>query len=191
MRRRAEAEVVALGEQVQAADATTPGLSRALDAYAAAGTVLDGARGLPDLAGALALATEGRDALSGTPSPLPRCFFNPLHGRAAHHTNWRRLGRREGTRVAVCPTCATAVHTHRAPQSLTDVSEDGRTIPYFEVPAERSVWAATGYGSLPGDGMAGRVVRGDFTRSFRGERDDDGVRRRSCAQAKLPARPLD
>ncbi|MET9758688.1 hypothetical protein ABZ016_06475 [Streptomyces sp. NPDC006372] len=148
LRHRAQAEVLALGETTQAADvATTPGLQHALDAYAAAGTVLDEARGLPDLAGALALAQEGRDALTGSPG-LPLCFFNPLHGRAARRTGWRPLGRRERLDVAVCQECADALRERRAPEALTDTGRDGRAVPYFELPGERSVWAATGYGSL-------------------------------------------
>ncbi|MFC8140209.1 hypothetical protein ACFUKV_00325 [Streptomyces paradoxus] len=148
VRRRAEAEVLALGEATQAADVTaTPGLQQALDAYAAAGTVLDEARGLPDLAGALALAQEGRDALAGSPG-LPLCFFNPLHGRAALRTGWRPLGRRDRLDVAVCQECADALRDRRAPEVLPDTDEDGRTVPYFEVPAGLSAWAATGYGSL-------------------------------------------
>ncbi|MGX1560273.1 hypothetical protein [Streptomyces sp. NPDC055506] len=150
LRRRAEAEVLALGEATQAADlATTPGLQHALDAYAAAGTVLDEARGLPDLAGVLALVQEGEDALTGTDdTALPLCFFHPLHGRAALRTGWRPLGRRDRLDVAVCQECADALRDRRAPEVLTDQDEDGRTVPYFELPAERSVWAATGYGSL-------------------------------------------
>ncbi|MFJ7331733.1 hypothetical protein ACIQUU_00540 [Streptomyces sp. NPDC101116] len=157
VRRRAEAEVLELGESTQAADvATTPGLQRALDAYAAAGKVLDGARGLPDLVGALALAQEGRDALTGSRG-LPLCFFNPLHGRAALRTGWRRIGRRDRLDVAVCQDCADALRDHRAPEVLTDTARDGRTVAYFELPADRSVWAATGYGSLmsPLDGLDG------------------------------------
>ncbi|MEW2610347.1 hypothetical protein AB0937_09070 [Streptomyces sp. NPDC047880] len=156
VRRRAEAEVLELGESTQAADvATTPGLQRALDAYAAAGKVLDRARGLPDLAGALALAQEGRDALTGS-QDLPLCFFNPLHGRAALRTGWRRIGRRDRLDVAVCQDCADALRDHRAPEVLTDTDEGGRRVPYFEVAAGRSVWAATGYGSLmsPLDGFS-------------------------------------
>ncbi|MFF8934867.1 hypothetical protein ACF08O_09105 [Streptomyces paradoxus] len=148
VRRRAEAEVLALGEATQAADvAATPGLQQALDAYAAAGTVLDGARGLPDLAGALALAQEGRDALAGSPG-LPLCFFNPLHGRAALRTGWRPLGRRDRLDVAVCQECADALRDRRAPEVLPDTDANGRTVPYFELPAGRSAWAASGYGSL-------------------------------------------
>ncbi|AMW12208.1 hypothetical protein A4E84_23555 [Streptomyces qaidamensis] len=156
VRRRAEAEVLALGEATQAADvAATPGLQQALDAYAAAGAVLDEARGLPDLAGALALAQEGRDALAGSPG-LPLCFFNPLHGRAALRTGWRPLGRRDRLDVAVCQECADALRDRRAPEVLPDTDEDGRTVPYFEIPAGRSAWAASGYGSLmpPSAGLA-------------------------------------
>ncbi|MFD5158391.1 hypothetical protein ACFWMJ_10010 [Streptomyces hawaiiensis] len=148
VRRQAEAEVLALGEATQAADvAAPPGLQQALDAYAAAGTVLDEARGLPDLAGALALAQEGRDALTGSPG-LPLCFFNPLHGRAALRTGWRPLGSRDRLDVAVCQECADALRDRRAPEVLPDTDENGRIVPYFEVPAGRSAWAATGYGSL-------------------------------------------
>ncbi|MCF3125423.1 hypothetical protein IPZ68_37870, partial [Streptomyces arenae] len=163
LRRRAEAEVLALGEAARAADtAATPGLQRALDAYAAAGTVLDGARGLPDLAGVLALVAEGRDALDGAVDPLPLCFFNPLHGRAVRTLTWRPLGRRDQLRVSPCAACATAIRARRAPEVLTDtVGRDGHAAPYFEADAESSVWAATGYGSLtgpdPDDGLARRV----------------------------------
>ncbi|MGI5427814.1 hypothetical protein [Streptomyces sp. CA-179760] len=163
LRRRAEAEVLALGEATQAADlSTTPGLQHALDAYAAAGKVLDEARGLPDLAGVLALVQEGEDALTGTAdTALPRCFFHPLHGRAALRTGWRPLGRRDRLDVAVCQGCADALRDRRAPEVLTDTDEDGRTVPYFELPAERSVWAATGYGSLkaPLAGINSRRIR--------------------------------
>lgn len=173
LRRQTEAEVLALGEAAQAVDTSTPGLQRALDAYAAAGTVLDSARGLPDLAGVLALVTEGRDALEpahgDTTPPLPLCFFNPLHGRADLRIRWRPLGRRDQLHVAACEECGAAVRERRAPEVLTDEGPEGRRVPYFEVPAERSVWAATGYGSLlrdggSGEGLAARVGRGDFSR---------------------------
>ncbi|GHH58205.1 hypothetical protein FHS35_007251 [Streptomyces umbrinus] len=200
VRRRAEAEVLDLGEAVRSTDPSdssnspASGLQRALDAYAAAGTVLDTSRGLPDLAGVLALTAEGRDALDAVSAPLPLCFFNPLHGRAADRLDWRALGRRDSLRVAACPTCAEAVRLRRAPEVLTDTAEDGRRVPYFEV--SNSFWATTGYGSLladeDGDGganlddgadgsLALRVGRGEFrgtSRSrFRGEFSRDLGRR--------------
>jgi len=185
VRRRAEAEVLALGEAVRSTDTSDSpdsGLQRALDAYAAAGTVLDTSRGLPDLAGVLALTAEGRDALDAVPAPLPLCFFNPLHGRAADRLDWRALGRRDSLRVAACPRCAEAVRLRRAPEVLTDTAEDGRRVPYFEV--SNSFWATTGYGSLLADGngdgdtnlgdgaddsLALRVGRGDFRGASRSD----------------------
>ncbi len=193
LRRRAEAEVIALGESVEDADPQArPGLRRALDAYAAAGKVLDGARGIPDLAGVLALAAEGRDAYDGRTDALPLCFFDPLHGRAQGRVGWRPLGRRDTLDVAACAACARAVGEHRAPRVLTDVTPEGERVPYFELAARDSVWAATGYGSLIADvpnqqqksdpsdeadggareggpdGIAARVLRGDFARTRHG-----------------------
>lgn len=175
LRRRAEEEVVALGEAVREVATDTPDrathLHAALDAYAAAGTVLDGAGSRADLAGVLALVAEGRDALEAArttrprrTTPLPLCFFNPLHGRATHRTRWRPLGSRRQLPVATCDTCTKALRERRAPEVLTDTTE-GREVPYFEVPAESSIWAATGYGSLTRDPLAPRVARGDFTRT--------------------------
>ncbi|MGY5135038.1 hypothetical protein ACWGJW_22025 [Streptomyces nigrescens] len=167
LRDRAAEEVVRLGEEARTAQGAPAAVERALDAYAAAGTVLDRARGVPDLAGVFALVAEGRAALSAPTAALPLCFFHPLHGPAVRRIPWRPLGRREQLRVAACETCLRAVRTRRAPEVLTD-RRDGRPVPYFEVPAEDSLWAATGYGSLlsgAADSLAGRVQRGDFTRT--------------------------
>lgn len=167
LRNRAAEEVVRLGEESRTAQGAPAAVERALDAYAAAGTVLDRARGVPDLAGVFALVAEGRAALSGAAEALPLCFFHPLHGPAVRRIPWRPLGRREQLRVAACETCLRAIRTRRAPEVLTD-RQDGRPVPYFEVPAEDSLWAATGYGSLlsgTDDSLAGRVQRGDFTRT--------------------------
>ncbi|MFF9351944.1 hypothetical protein [Streptomyces sp. NPDC014734] len=177
LRRRAAAELLALGEAVEHADgAAVPGLGRALDAYDAAGRVLDTARGLPDLIGVLALAAEGRSALAPDPA-LPLCFFDPRHGTAVRRTTWRPLGRRERADVAVCEDCGRALRARRAPQVLA-VRDRGRTVPYFEVPAERSLWAATGYGSLlsgPDDSLASRIGVGEFSRARQQSEDHRGA----------------
>ncbi|MGP3973286.1 hypothetical protein ACTWQF_04455 [Streptomyces sp. 8N114] len=183
LRKRAQRELLTYNEELlahepgdSAADgeeaADTDLLQLSLDAYAAAGTVLDNARDIPDLAGVLALLHEGRDALRRSASTgsarstaaLPLCFFHPLHGPAAERVRWRPLGRRESLDVAACGDCAAAVAGRRAPEVLTQAHED-RRIPYFEVPPEHSLWAATGYGSLTEDTLTERVLRGDFTRT--------------------------
>lgn len=195
LRRRAQEQLVAFGEELSGFEAGgSPGadsageLQHALDAYAAAGTVLDSARGLTDLAGVLALVTEGKESLRAVREPaarpprkaltfrkqskqrrqqprptLPVCFFHPLHGRADRRIRWRPLGRREVLRIAACRDCANAVHEHRAPEVLKD-RHGGREVPYFEVPADESLWAATGYGSLGEETLTERVIRGDFSR---------------------------
>ncbi|RCG19235.1 hypothetical protein DQ392_11165 [Streptomyces reniochalinae] len=187
LRRRAERELLAYNEELLARDPGEEGadsalLQLSLDAYDAAAAVLDTARGIPDLAGVLALVHEGRGALRG-PAPergkrgrgrkgrrpgggaaLPLCFFHPLHGPATGRIRWRPLGRREALHVAACGTCAAAVAAHRTPEVLTQTHE-GRTVPYFEVPAEESLWAATGYGSLGETTLTARVRRGDFSRT--------------------------
>ncbi|UNS98374.1 hypothetical protein MMF93_19385 [Streptomyces tubbatahanensis] len=177
LRERAREEVVGLGEDVsgrEAADGGADGVRRALDAYEAATTVLDAAEGLADLAGALALVEEGRAALrapakrgaraGGNREPLPLCFFHPLHGRGVRRIRWRPLGQRDPLRVAACRECAEAVRARRPPEVLRARDGDSE-VPYFEIPPERSLWAATGYGSLTADPLAVRVQRGDFTRA--------------------------
>ncbi|MFE9335051.1 hypothetical protein [Streptomyces sp. NPDC006925] len=183
LRKRAQRELLAYNEKLIAHEpgehADSDLLQLSLDAYAAACTVLDEARDTPDLAGVLALLHEGRDALERSePAPrsrrkaraaaptLPLCFFDPLHGAAAERIRWRPLGRREALRVAACRECSAAVSARRVPEVLTH-KHDGRRIPYFEVPPEHSLWAATGYGSLTEEPLTGRVLRGDFTRTTR------------------------
>ncbi|MCB5909796.1 hypothetical protein [Streptomyces pinistramenti] len=170
LRDRAAEEVVRLGEEARASRGEPASIGRALDAYTAAGTVLDRSRGIPDLAGVFALIAEGRAALAHDQDPLPLCFFHPLHGPAARRIPWRPLGHREQLRVAACETCIRAVRARRAPEVLTDHA-DGRPVPYFEAPAATSLWAATGYGSLlapapTDDSLTARVQRGDFTRTL-------------------------
>ncbi|WP_369207972.1 hypothetical protein [Streptomyces sp. PU-14G] len=186
LRRHAQRELLAYNGELLARDPGEEGtdsalLQLSLDAYDAAGRVLDAARDVPDLAGVLALIHEGRGALrrsapargrgrksrkagGGRGAALPLCFFHPLHGPAARRIRWRPLGRREALDVAACGTCAAAVAAHRTPEVLTQTHE-GRTVPYFEVPAEESLWAGTGYGSLGETTLTARVQRGDFSRT--------------------------
>ncbi|GAA4103982.1 hypothetical protein [Actinomadura miaoliensis] len=177
LREQAAREVVAFGELLDQTDvdASAPRvralMTEALDAYQAAGKVLDAARGLPDLAGVLVLVDRGLDALASAQSLAdggretpgsPLCFFNPLHGDSAVTVNWRPLGSRERLRVKACHDCAKAVRARRTPQMLLD-RVDGRAVPYYEVDADDSLWARTGYGQLRDD-LVQRVLRGDLHR---------------------------
>ncbi|GAB3961976.1 hypothetical protein GCM10029978_015980 [Actinoallomurus acanthiterrae] len=162
LREHATAELIRLGESLEDARGDADLLQRALDAYAAAGKVLDTDRTVPGLAGALVLIDMGRDAYEAArrgkalrPSPL--CFFNPLHGDGRVPVRWRAVGGRDRIDVRACAACAKAVRDHDAP----DVLFDGE-VPYYEVDPEGSVWSATGYGQLR-DGLVHRVLRGDLS----------------------------
>ena len=178
LREQASREVLAFGEllddsDVPASDERARALmTRALDAYQAAGKTLDAARGVPDLAGVLVLVDQGRDALASARSvakggpeipAMPLCFFNPLHGDATTGIDWRPLGRRRRLRVRTCRECARAVRDKRTPDVLMD-ARSGRDVPYYEADPAQSVWAETGYGQLRDD-LVHRVLRGDLNRN--------------------------
>ncbi|TYB41571.1 hypothetical protein [Actinomadura chibensis] len=174
LREQASREVVAFGElldetSVPTEDERTRALmTRALDAYQAAGKTLDGAQGIPDLAGVLVLLDQGRDALASAESvakggpeipPVPLCFFNPLHGDATTRLDWRPPGSRDRLRVRTCRPCAQKTRDKKLPDVLTD-TENGREVPYYEMDPAKSVWSQTGYGQLRED-LIERIQRGD------------------------------
>jgi hypothetical protein len=176
LREQTTREVIAFGElldetDVPSTEQTGALLTRALDAYQAAGKVLDQANGIPDLAGVLVLLDQGRDALAsaqavaaGRPEipPSPLCFFNPLHGDATTRIDWRPVGSRRRLRVHACRDCTRAARDKETPDILMD-REDGRDVPYFEAEPSTSVWAETGYGHLRAD-LIPRILRGDQSR---------------------------
>lgn len=161
-------QVIRLGELVEQPSASDKGdaqVTRALDAYEAAGKALDHAAGIPDLAGVLVLTHQGQNAIAaaralqaGQPEPpaRPLCFFNPLHGEGRRQIHWRALGSRQSLDVSACAECADATARHRLPEVLADRDGD-REIPYYEADPDRSVWAATGYGQF-GDDLARRII---------------------------------
>jgi hypothetical protein len=178
LREQAQQQVIALGELVEApgplaaagplSEQAQAQLGQALDAYQAAGKVLDQASGLCDLAGVLVLTQVGRNAAeaaeaaqAGRPVPTarPLCFFNPLHGPAGHEIRWRALGERETLDVHVCDDCARAAAQHRLPDVLVDRAA-GQEVPYYEVDPKHSVWAATGYGQFADDLVQRILTRG-------------------------------
>lgn len=170
LRTQAREQLLALGEFLEqpglaGAAAATPephsgqeeaDLTRALDAYTAAGQVLDSASGIPDLAGVLVLTHMGRCAAeaalarqSGRPAPPLSllCFFNPLHGEGTRQTRWRAQGGHQALDVDACDACADAIAQRKFPSVLADTST-GKDVPYYEAP---TTWAATGYGQFSTD----------------------------------------
>ena len=172
VREQARRQILELGELLghssiqPTGDAAVP-LQRALDAYEAAEKVLDRARDITDLAGALVLVNQGRDAFGAAtaavkgkepPAPVPLCFFNPLHGTSARQIAWRPLGQWRAIPVRSCNECAKRVKQRRQPDALY-CREHGREIPYYEADPTHNVWAATGYGQFS-DNLIERVLTG-------------------------------
>ncbi|KOX10311.1 hypothetical protein ADL05_25755 [Nocardiopsis sp. NRRL B-16309] len=160
---RCEQDLIELGERLsRAGDTNGRRLTGALDARDAAARVYDRmvADGptLPDAAGVLVLLDLAEDALAGRRTPRRPCYANPLHGTDTRQVEWREYGGTRTIRVPLCPDCARAVRDRVRPTVLADEHE-GRSVPYYEVPPEESVWAATGYGTLTDD-LVERIQRG-------------------------------
>ncbi|CAL9592719.1 hypothetical protein SUDANB121_05290 [Nocardiopsis dassonvillei] len=160
---RGARDLIELGERLSEANGAAPqNLSRALDARDAAARVHDrmAQEGptLPDAVGVLVLLDLAEDALAGLRTPRRPCYANPLHGNDTRQTQWREFGGLRTIRVPLCAECARAVRDRLRPTVLP-AEHEGRSVPYYEVPAEYSVWAATGYGTL-GDDLVERILRG-------------------------------
>lgn len=159
----------------------------ALEAYDAAGKLLDEAADLPDLAAAAVLAeraverfaaADARSRGRRAPKGVTRCFYNPLHGAAAQPGGAsRRPPRRTRPREAAanrrpaCEDCRRAILAGQSPDvlpALVPVRTSRRhtaqvLVPYYAVPQQWSIWSATGCGAY-GDESPGLVMRGDHRR---------------------------
>ncbi|WP_304450793.1 hypothetical protein [Nocardiopsis sp. YSL2] len=160
---RCDRDLIELGERLSQAGSTNGRrLTRALDTRDAAVRVYDRmvAEGptLPDAVGVLVLLDLAEDALAGRRTPRRPCYANPLHGSDTRQVDWREFGGTRTIRVPLCSDCARAVRDRVRPTVLADEHE-GRSVPYYEVPPEESVWAATGYGTLSDD-LVERIQRG-------------------------------
>ncbi|MBS2963165.1 hypothetical protein KGA66_08920 [Actinocrinis puniceicyclus] len=201
LRRQATARLVEVGERLGASqlspagseDLATRDYMLALDAYTAAGKLLDEAATPPDFAGVLVLldiaahrfaAANARHQGKRPPHVPRRCFYNPLHGPAAHESdrprgNGRKRSAVRGaprTRLPVCAGCLHLLQSKQSPDVLvtpvTVRAGRGRVagvpVPYYAVPAAQSLWSATGFGCLPGCSdadLVARVLRGESRRA--------------------------
>ncbi|OOC54459.1 MULTISPECIES: hypothetical protein [Nocardiopsis] len=175
-----EHDLIEVGERLSRLDTESTagqgahqGLRHALDARSAAANVHDrmaeeGAT-LPDAVGVLVLLDMAEDEIDAVSRGLRavvrrrHCYANPLHGTRTKVTPWREFGGTRTIRVPLCDECARAVRDRVRPVVLP-AEHEGETVPYYEVPAEDSVWAATGYGTLTDD-LVQRIQRGAHRRS--------------------------
>lgn len=157
---RGRAELLALGEAIDAAELTSRGnidsWQAALDHYDAARRVLrpeDPAEDVPllDGVGGLVLAERGRAALAAALrgrawSPAAPCFLNPLHGAGSTGQAVEIAGER--TNPPLCTRCRRDLKRGARPEIL-DVMVDGAPRHYFEAGAQP--WSTTGFGALDPD----------------------------------------
>lgn len=161
---RAQADVLALGEAIDAAEldprrtAGLPAWQAALDHYDVARRILDRDHSPADAVGAIVLAGRGRSALAAAVDgrgwePAASCYFNPLHEGATTPVLWR--DGESGVRVPACERCARAVSDGAEPDDVLDFVTDGRPAHYFKL--DLGAWSRTGYGALDGD-LLGRLL---------------------------------
>ncbi|OAR22898.1 hypothetical protein A8W25_25415 [Streptomyces sp. ERV7] len=209
LERLVAARVTAVGDVLRAAelpvgaggpDAPGPGgdardehdYTWVLDAFQAAGKLLDEAADLPDLAAAAVLAERAlvrfaalHARRTGQPAPRPpeRCWYNPLHtaaesgGPPARKQHRERARRRTGPREAAadrrpaCPSCRKAILAGERPDvlpALVPVKVSRRRtarmlVPYYSVPQQWSLWSVSACGAH-GDEWPGLVLRGEHRR---------------------------
>ncbi|WP_329402364.1 hypothetical protein [Streptomyces melanogenes] len=206
LERLVSARVTAVGDVLRAAElpvgaggSGTPGSGEAerdyawvLDAFQAAGKLLDEAADLPDLAAAAVLAERAlvrfaalHARRAGQPAPRPpeRCYYNPLHAAAenggppARKQHRQRARRRTGPREAAadrrpaCPSCRKAILAGQQPDVLpalvpvkvSRLRTARMLVPYYSVPQQWSLWSLSACGAY-GDEWPGLVLRGEHRR---------------------------
>jgi hypothetical protein len=192
LRQRASARLADAGDALRAGELRTAqervrhDYLWALEAYDAAGKLLDEAVDLPDLAAVVVLAERAVERLdmvrarqSGkrVAPPLLRCFYNPLHPVAAVPAPRRRRRSRVGPRQAAadrhpaCADCRRAILAGRRPDilpALVPVRTSRRRtakvlVPYYAVPQQWSLWSTTACGAWDDDCPA-LVLRGEHRR---------------------------
>ncbi|WP_459186199.1 hypothetical protein [Streptomyces sp.] len=190
--RVADAGDVLRAAELQPAGPTTQNTVRrnyewALEAYEAAGKLLDEAADLPDLAAAVILAERAVERFAAAQAmsagrrvrpPVTRCFYNPLHGAQQPTPRKtrrpaRRIGRREAAadRRPACDSCRRAILAGQMPDvllALMPVKASRRRtvrvlVPYYVLPQQWSLWSATACGAY-GDDSPGLVLRGEHRR---------------------------
>ena len=181
LRRIANDDVVALGDDVRAIDLDIemPGadpkarddLGVALDRYDRAQLVLKGARRPEDFAPVSEALEEGRWAMESAkarlagrtpPERRPPCFFDPRHGPSTRDVEWSP----DGYQAREVPACeADAVRIESGDEPLTrEVELGGRRMPYYAGPGWMGPYSGGYYGGFGGfgAGLFGGMILGDL-----------------------------
>ncbi|MFK8905465.1 hypothetical protein [Streptomyces sp. YS-3] len=190
--RAAELPVAAGGTEPARPGGDADDYAWVLDAFQAAGKLLDEAADLPDLAAAAVLAERAlvrfaalhaRRAGQPVPRPPERCYYNPLHaaaesaGAPARKQHRRRARRRTGPREAAadrrpaCASCRKAILAGQPPDvlpALVPVKVSRRRtarllVPYYSVPQQWSLWSLSACGAY-GEEWPALVLRGEHRR---------------------------
>jgi hypothetical protein len=141
-------DVTDLGNKLEGIDLHDPklgadgeaDLSRALDSYSSARTMLDNMKSSAEAGQATQALEDGRfylacvDArLGGVPLPerRPPCFFDPRHGPSVKDENWAPPGG-AARPVPVCAACATTLASGYQPETRQVLTAGGQTVPYYQ-----------------------------------------------------------
>lgn len=165
----------------------------AMEAFQAAGKVLDEAADLPDLAAAIVLADRAVERFAaahtrhagGRPAaPVTRCYYNPLHGAAERDRPASSRAGRKGRgqrghsareaaarRRPACGACRLAILAGQLPDALpalatVRVSRHHTAkvfVPYYTVSQADSLWSASCCGATD-ESAPSRVLRGEHRR---------------------------
>jgi hypothetical protein len=181
LRRIANDDVVALGDDVRAIDLDIemPGadprarddLGVALDRYDRAQVALKAASRPQDFAPVSTALEEGRWAMESAkarlagrtpPERRPPCFFDPRHGPSTRDVEWSP----DGYPAREVPACeADAVRIESGEEPLTrEVELQGRRMPYYAGPGWMGPYSGGYYGGFGGfgAGLFGGMILGDL-----------------------------
>jgi hypothetical protein len=181
LRRVADEDLVALGDDVRAIDIDIemPGvdpkarddLSVALDRYDRAEQAIERARRPEDFAAVSNALEEGRWAMESSkarlagrtpPERRPPCFFDPRHGPSTRDVEWSPNGGQPRP-VPACEADALRVESGEEPQTR-EILLGGRRMPYYAGPGWMSPYAGGWYGGFGGlgTGLFGGLLLGQM-----------------------------
>jgi hypothetical protein len=175
VRRAADQDVTALGEELTALDVPAAAggalddYQAALDCYDAAKVTLERARRPQQLAAVTEQLEEGRWRLECVrarsdarplPERRPPCFFNPQHGPSTTDVRWAPRGGAQRD-VPVCAADAARLARGEDPDSRM-VESDGELVPYWRGPAYFGPYAGGFFGGWGGGSFLSGLLIGQF-----------------------------